>query len=75
MLCDYASLLESSPFSATTNAYIITSQKLDFEVRPRPNIICPSMPIIQVHKSKTASWGYAMVYHLYLQALHKWVRT
>ena len=57
VLSEYASLLGSSPFSATTNAYIVTSQQLDFQVCPRPNVICPSMPTIQVHNAKQLPEG------------------
>ena len=55
--CEYAALLETLPFSHTTKAYIIASQKLNFSASPRKNYLCPSMPPIQVHKSQSLPAG------------------
>ena len=72
-LCKFASLLESLPFNSVTNANVATSQHLNFDARPRINVLCPVSPHIHVHNSKTlpegVKWYVICTYKRYTQGL------
>ena len=74
-LCNMASLLESLPFSATTNAYVVTRQQLNFDVCPRSNVLSTSMPNVQVHNSKSLpegiKWYILCTYERIIQAVER----
>ena len=72
-LYEFASLLDSLPFSHATNTYIVTSQQLDFNAYPQKNVLCSSSPNVQVHNYKALpegmKWCIICSYKHYTQGL------